>query len=158
MARIIGAALPNIPWEDKPAGTREPVWRYSGNPVIGRDGNKVSNSVFNSAIVPFRNGFAGVFRCDSRSISMDLFAGYSHDGIHWLICDEPIRFEGADPEIAPNEFRYDARITPIGDTYYITWSAWRGRRISSVFISWRMRSCLSTATACSSRKRLTACI
>ncbi len=121
MARIIGAALPNIPWQDKPAGIAEPVWRYTENPVISRHGNKNANSVFNSAIVPFHGGFAGVFRCDSRSISMDLFAGFSPDGIHWHIEDDPIRLTGADPEIAPNEFRYDARITMLDGRYYVTW-------------------------------------
>ena len=70
------------------------MWRYSGNPIIGRNGNKVSNSVFNSAVVPFAEGYAGVFRCDSRSISMDIYAGRSKDGIHWEIEDEPIEFEG----------------------------------------------------------------
>ena len=121
MAKIIGPALANMPWEDKPAGEKEPIWRYSGNPIIGRHGNQRSNSVFNSAVVPFRGGFAGVFRCDSRSISMDLFAGRSQDGLHWEIDDEPIHFIGADSEIAVNEYRYDARITPMKGKYYITW-------------------------------------
>lgn len=121
MAKIIGPALSNMPWEDKPAGEKEPIWRYSGNPIIGRHGNQRSNSVFNSAVVPFRGGFAGVFRCDSRSISMDLFAGRSQDGLHWEIDDEPIHFIGADSEIAVNEYRYDARITPMEGKYYITW-------------------------------------
>ena len=121
MAKIIGPVLSNMPWEDKPAGETEPIWRYSGNPIIDRHGNKRSNSVFNSAVVPFNGGFAGVFRCDSRSISMDLFAGRSKDGIHWEIDDEPIHFIGADNEIAVNEYRYDARITPMEGKYYITW-------------------------------------
>ena len=121
MAKIIGPALSNMPWEDKPAGETEPIWRYSGNPIIDRHGNKRSNSVFNSAVVPFNGGFAGVFRCDSRSISMDLFAGRSKDGIHWEIDDEPIHFIGAASEIAVNEYRYDARITPMEGKYYITW-------------------------------------
>ena len=47
MAKIIGPALANMPWEDKPAGEKEPIWRYSGNPIIGRHGNQRSNSVFN---------------------------------------------------------------------------------------------------------------
>lgn len=121
MAKIIGQALPNIPWQDKPAGEREPIWRYSENPIIGRFGNRRSNSVFNSAVAPFRGGFAGVFRCDSRSITMDLFAGRSEDGLHWRIDDEPIALTGADAAIAENEFRYDARITPLDGRYYVTW-------------------------------------
>lgn len=121
MASIIGTALPNIPWQDKPAGERLPVWRYQNNPIIGRDGNKRSNSVFNSAVVAYEDGFAGVFRCDSRSISMDLFAGKSKDGLHWEIEDEPIRMQGADPEILKVDFRYDARVCLMEDHYYVTW-------------------------------------
>lgn len=134
MAKIIGGSLPNIPWQDRPAGERGPVWRYSGNPIIGRDGNKHSNSVFNSAVVPFGSGFAGVFRCDSRSITMDLFAGRSDDGIHWQIDDDPIRFEGADAEIAPNEYRYDARITMMDGRYYVTWC--NGYHGPTIGIAW----------------------
>ncbi len=111
MAKIIGKPLPNIPWQDPPAVTRTPLWRYDGNPIIGRDGNKRSNSVFNSAVVPYGDGFAGVFRCDSLSISMDIFAGFSKDGIHWTIDDEPIHLVGDDPEVTNREYRYDPRVT-----------------------------------------------
>lgn len=121
MAKLVGQALQGIPWQDKPTGETGPVWRYSANPIIGRNGNKRSNSVFNSAVVPFGDGFAGVFRCDSRSISMDLFAGFSSDGLHWKIEDEPILFQGADDLVARKEYRYDARVCKIEDTYYITW-------------------------------------
>ncbi len=121
MAKLIGQALPNIPWQEKPAGEAGPVWRYQSNPIIGRNGNTRSNSVFNSAVVPFEDGFAGVFRCDSRSISMDLFAGRSKDGMHWQIEDDPILFQGMEEEILRKEYRYDARVCKIEDTYYITW-------------------------------------
>ncbi len=119
MAKIIGEALPNIPWQEK--YTDAPLWRYKQNPIIGRNGNKRSNSVFNSAAVPFKNSFAGVFRCDSRSISMDLFAGFSDDGINWKINDDPINFTGADEEILKREYRYDARVCFLDGKYYITW-------------------------------------
>ena len=97
MSKIIGKSLPNIPWQEKKPGEKMPVWRYDENPIIGRQLLKRSNSIFNSAVVPFEDGYAGVFRCDSRSVSMDIFAGRSKDGIHWEIDEEPIQFEGADP-------------------------------------------------------------
>lgn len=121
MAKIIGQPLPNIPWEDKPAGTIAPLWRFSQNPIIGRNGNKRSNSVFNSAVVPYKDGFAGVFRCDSRSISMDIFAGFSKDGLHWEIEDEPITLSGAEDEVLRYEFRYDPRVCYMEGKYYVTW-------------------------------------
>lgn len=120
MSKIIGEPLKNIPWQDKPAGSNAPVWRYSKNPIIQRHAIPNSNSVFNSAVVPFEGGFAGVFRCDSRSVSMDIFAGFSDDGINWKINHEPIQFEG-DEEITKREYRYDPRVCKIGDRYYITW-------------------------------------
>ena len=120
MSKIIGNELKNLPWEPKPADCVMPVWRYSGNPIIGRHAIKRSNSVFNSAVVPFGDGFAGVFRCDSRSVSMDIFPGFSPDGIHWEIRDEPVHFEG-DPDVTVREYRYDPRVCLIDGRYYVTW-------------------------------------
>ena len=123
MAKIIGSALPNIPWEDRPAGCKDVVWRYSANPIIQRDEQKNSNSIFNSAAVPFGDGYAGVFRCDDRARRMNLFAGFSKDGIHWEIEDEPLVFEGdgIPEEIVKVEYRYDARVLKIDDRYFICW-------------------------------------
>ncbi|MCI1956552.1 MAG: glycoside hydrolase family 130 protein [Oscillospiraceae bacterium] len=120
MSRLIGAPLQDIPWQPKPAGCQSPVWRYSANPIIPRDAIPTSNSVFNSAVVPYRAGFAGVFRCDSRAVSMDIHAGFSADGIHWKINPGPVRFDG-DPEVNRREYRYDPRVCFLGDRYYITW-------------------------------------
>jgi len=122
MAKVIGgAALPNIPWQDKPKGETMPVWRYTGNPIIGRDGNKVSNSVFNSAVIPYKDGFAGVFRADDRTGHMDIYAGTSPDALKWTIEDAPIVFQGKDQEILRKEYRYDPRVCFMDDRYYITW-------------------------------------
>ncbi|OKP94361.1 glycoside hydrolase family 130 protein [Paenibacillus sp. P46E] len=120
MSTIIGENLSNIPWEEKPAATGAPVWRYSANPIIHRDAIPNSNSVFNSAVVPFGEGFAGVFRCDSKSVSMDIFAGFSEDGVNWTIQHEPIVFQG-DEEVITREYRYDPRVCKIDDRYYISW-------------------------------------
>ena len=83
MAKIIGKPLKNIPWEDKPQGYQYPVWRYSGNPIINRDDLFMSNSIFNSAVVPYGDGFAGVFRVDDMTRSQFLVTGFSKDAIHW---------------------------------------------------------------------------
>ncbi len=121
MAQIIGQSLPNIPWEEPSGDLRLPLWRYSGNPIIGRDGNAISNSVFNSAVVPYGSGFAGVFRCDSTAIVMDIFPGFSEDGIHWHIEDEPVTMCGAEEEILRKEYRYDPRVCYMDGHYYVMW-------------------------------------
>lgn len=46
------AALPNIPWEERPEGSSEVMWRSSRNPIIPHDLIPTSNSIFNSAVVP----------------------------------------------------------------------------------------------------------
>ena len=91
MAKIIGKDLPNMPWQEAPTDSKQPVWRYDKNPIIDRFATKNSNSIFNSAVVPFQDGYAGVFRCDSKSISMDIFVGFSKDGLHWDISQLPFR-------------------------------------------------------------------
>lgn len=122
MIKLIGSgALPNIPWQNKPSGCVDPVWRYAENPIIQRDAIPSSNSVFNSAVVPFMGKFAGVFRCDSKSRSMDIFPGFSEDGIHWDIKPDPIEFICPQEDIARNEYRYDPRCVYIDGRYYITW-------------------------------------
>ena len=64
MSKIIGNPLKNIPWQDKPENYNMPIWRYTQNPIINRNDIPSSNSIFNSAVVPFKDGFAGVFRCE----------------------------------------------------------------------------------------------
>jgi len=61
-----------IPWENRPAGSNEIMWRYSKNPIIGRYHIPTSNSIFNTAVVPFEDGFAGVFRCDTKAVQMNI--------------------------------------------------------------------------------------
>ena len=99
-----------IPWEDRPNGSKDVIWRYSDNPVVPADIIPCSNSVFNSAAVPFKDGFAGVFRCDSKSRALRIHAGKSKDGINWQIEHEPIEFELDVPEYAESYSRYDPRV------------------------------------------------
>lgn len=121
MVQVIGSALPNIPWEERPAGCCDVVWRSARNPIIPRNLIPCANSIFNSAVVPFRGAFAGVFRVDHRSRSMRLHRGWSRDGIEWQIDEQPIEFICDDPEIRTMEYAYDPRVCWLEDRYYITW-------------------------------------
>ncbi|MCX6030035.1 MAG: glycoside hydrolase family 130 protein [Chloroflexi bacterium] len=113
--------LPRIPWEARPQHNDDVVWRYSGNPIIPRDATPTANSVFNSAVVPFREGFAGVFRCDDRTRTMNIHSGFSPDGLHWSITPQPISFTCDDPEVRRFAYRYDPRVCWIEDRYYVSW-------------------------------------
>lgn len=111
----------NIPWEDRPEGFGDILWRYSQNPVIGRYHIPSSNSIFNSAVVSFGEGFAGVFRCDNRSVQMNIHAGFSKDGLNWEIEDTPIKMQSDQPEILHSSYKYDPRVCKIDDKYWVSW-------------------------------------
>jgi beta-1,4-mannooligosaccharide/beta-1,4-mannosyl-N-acetylglucosamine phosphorylase len=111
----------SIPWENRPEGSSETIWRYSLNPVIHRYAIPSSNSIFNSAVVPFRDGFAGVFRCDNKAVQMNIFAGFSPDGIHWDIEHQPIQMEAGNTSELHSDYKYDPRVTWIEDRYWLTW-------------------------------------
>jgi len=113
--------LPNIPWEERPAGCSDVVWRYSANPIIPRDLLPISNSIFNSAAVPFNEKFAGVFRVDNRKRDMTLHSGTSDDGFKWRLSDEPIKWIADDAEAGYSMYRYDPRVVWIEDRYYVAW-------------------------------------
>ena len=110
-----------FPWQDRPADCHDIMWRYSENPVIGRYDIPCSNSIFNSAVVPFEDGYAGVFRCDNKQVQMNIFAGFSKDGIHWNINHEPIQWQAGNTEMIESDYKYDPRVTFLGDRYWITW-------------------------------------
>jgi len=116
--------LPNIPWQPRPGGCSSVVWRYQDNPVINRDALANSNSIFNSAVVPFKGEFAGVFRVDDTTRKMELHRGLSADGIDWEIDPEPIRFECDDEEIGRFVYGYDPRVTWIEDRFLVSWCNW----------------------------------
>ncbi|MGZ6269707.1 MAG: glycoside hydrolase family 130 protein, partial [Candidatus Limnocylindrales bacterium] len=118
-------SLPAMPWEERPPGAADIVWRSSRNPIIRRDQLPHSNSIFNSAVVPFGGGYAGVFRVDDKVRTMDLHAGRSDDGIDWRIDPEPIAFRPVDERVLEIqrtfEHAYDPRVTWLEDRYYVTW-------------------------------------
>ena len=122
MAKIIGKALPNIPWENKPEGCKDVVWRYSANPIVQRDAIPCSNSIFNSAVVPFNGEFAGVFRCDDKRREMRIHSAHSKDGIHWDIDHEPFNLVNPlEDEVGPFIYGYDPRCCEIDGEHIVTW-------------------------------------
>ncbi|MDR0933046.1 MAG: glycoside hydrolase family 130 protein [Victivallales bacterium] len=118
---ILGSPLPNIPFEERPANCSDVMWRYSKNPIISRHQVRGGNSIFNSAVVPFKDGFAGVFRIDDQGLAMTLHAGFSSDGITWDIREEAIQFKNLYGDCGKYTGGYDPRVVFIEDRYYIVW-------------------------------------
>lgn len=110
-----------MPWEERPEGCKDVLWRYSANPIIPRDLLPTSNSIFNSAVVRFKDGYAGVFRCDDTNRRMRLHVGFSQDAIHWNINEESLKFQCDNEEIGAWVYGYDPRVCFIEDRYYVTW-------------------------------------
>lgn len=121
---VNGIPLPNIPWEERPQGSGEIMWRSSKNPIIPHDLIPSSNSIFNSAVVPYKNKFAGVFRCDNKVRIQQLHCGKSDDGINWTLEDERIKWIAENKqveEISEFSYSYDPRVVWLEDRYYVTW-------------------------------------
>ena len=119
---VIGPAVPNIPWEDRPSGSSELLWRYSQNPIIGWNPVGRAARIFNSAAIAHEGAFVGVFRADHRNAMPDLHFGRSKDGIHWDIDADLIPWENEQGERVYNKnYAYDPRLVKIDDTFYVIW-------------------------------------
>ena len=119
--KIIGDSLPNIPWQNKPESCCTPVWRYSENPIIDR--NPIPNvaRIFNSAVLPYGDGFIGVFRGEQRDGIPHIYLGRSKDAVHWEFESERIQFTDKNGELFMPKYAYDPRLIKVEDTYYIMW-------------------------------------
>ncbi len=113
--------MPNIPWQDRPANAIGPVWRYSENPIIGRNPLPGVARIFNSAVQPWEDGFIGVFRGEQTNGVPHIYLGRSKDGIHWEYETEKIQFVNEKGESYMPRYAYDPRLVKVEDTYYIIW-------------------------------------
>ena len=81
---MISPEVKNVPWQEKPEGLKgAPIWRYSENPIIGRNPIEGVARIFNSAVMPFEDGFIGVFRGEQTNGIPYIYLGRSKDAIHW---------------------------------------------------------------------------
>ena len=91
--KMIAPALTNVPWQEKPEGLKgAPVWRYSENPIIGRNPIEGVARIFNSAVMPYGDEFIGVFRGEQTNGIPYIYMGRSKDAIHWDFDKEKIPF------------------------------------------------------------------
>jgi len=118
---IVGEALSFLPWEERPKGCHDVVWRYSGNPIIGWNPTPSTARVFNSAVLPFRGAFVGVFRADHRNGRANLHFGRSPDGFRFEIDDQVIPWRDDQGRPEPVSYAYDPRLVQIEGTYYVVW-------------------------------------
>lgn len=121
LAQSALAPTASIPWQTRPAGCSDVLWRYNANPILGRNPFSFANSIYNSAVVPFAGEFAGVFRVDYRSGLPFLHAGFSKDGLDWRIDEKPLDLRDAKGVPVPIGYAYDPRVTPLHDDFVVAW-------------------------------------
>lgn len=119
--KLIGSSLPTIPWQDKPTDCTAPLWRYSQNPIIGRNPLPNVARIFNSAVMPYERGYIGVFRGEQRNGIPHIYLGRSRDGISWEFEPDRIAFTDSSGKSFMPRYAYDPRLVRIEDTYYIIW-------------------------------------
>ncbi len=119
--KLLTPELKNIPWQDKPEGCTMPLWRYTENPVIGRNPLPGVARIFNSAVVPYEGAFIGVFRGEETNGIPSIYLGRSKDAIHWDIDKERIHFVDENGETFMPRYAYDPRLVKVEDTYYAIW-------------------------------------
>ncbi|MDU2491229.1 MAG: glycoside hydrolase family 130 protein [Clostridium celatum] len=119
--KIYGDAVKNMPWQEKPEGFEGVVWRHDNNPIIGWNPTKKSARIFNSAVLPYEDGFIGVFRADHKNGRPQLHLGRSTDALNWDIEDEEIHWVDEKGNNYQPSYAYDPRLVKIEDTYYIVW-------------------------------------
>ena len=120
--KMIAPAVPNVPWQERPEGLKgAPIWRYTENPIIGRNPVEGVARIFNSAVMPYNGEFIGVFRGEQTNGIPYIYLGHSKDAIHWDFEKDKIPFVDENGNSFMPYYAYDPRLVKVEDTYYIIW-------------------------------------
>ena len=113
--KIIGADVPNMPWQERQETAKDsmPLWRYTENPVIGRNPVEGVARIFNSAVIPYEGAFIGVFRGEQVNGIPYIYLGRSRDGIHWDFDKEKIPFQDEEGKEFMTVYAYDNRLVEV---------------------------------------------
>ncbi len=114
--------VPNMPWQDKPEDLGAiPVWRYTKNPIIGRNPIPGVARIFNSAVMPYKGKYIGVFRAEQTDGMPFVYLGRSKNGVDWEFDHERVPFVDEEGKEFMPRYAYDPRLVKVEDTYYIIW-------------------------------------
>lgn len=119
--KIIAPPMPDMPWCEKPDGCTSPMWRHLENPIIKRNPLPDVARIFNSAVIPYEDGYVGVFRGEQRDGMPHVYFGTSSDALNWNFQEEKIKFIDEDGNPFQPIYAYDPRLIKVEDTYYAIW-------------------------------------
>ncbi len=111
----------SIPWEERPSGSNDVMWRYSKNPIIKWNPTEDTARIYNSAVICLKDKFAGVFRADHKNGRAALHYGESFDGVNWEIKNDMINWIDEKGNECNPSYAYDPRVAEIEGRCYITW-------------------------------------
>lgn len=120
--KLLTTEIKEMPWQE-PSGTFQgaPIWRYTENPIIGRNPVAGVARIFNSAVIAYESGFIGVFRGEQHNGIPYIYLGRSKDGVEWEFEKEKIRFVDEEGLEFMPRYAYDPRLVKVEDTFYIIW-------------------------------------
>ena len=119
--KIIAPPMPDMPWCEKPDGCTSPMWRHPENPIIKRNPLPDVARIFNSAVIPYEDGYVGVFRGEQRNGIPHIYFGTSSDALNWSFHEEKIKFIDEEGNSFQPLYAYDPRLIKVEDTYYAIW-------------------------------------
>ena len=82
-------------WEEAP-DTDLYIWRSTKNPLFDMKKSEYFWHICNSAAVMVNGEYVGVFRCENKSGTPDLYVGKSVNGYDWELETTPIVFYNED--------------------------------------------------------------
>ena len=109
-------------WEDAP-NKDSYIWRYSKNPLFNIKNSEYFWHICNRAVVMVGGSYVGVFRCENKSGTPDLYVGKSENGVDWDLQTNPIVFYNADGSVFEKPYCYDPRLIKIDGVYYVVFCA-----------------------------------
>lgn len=119
--KMISEPLKNMPWQDRPEGSEELVWRHDTNPIMPWNPTKKCARIYNSAVMPYGDKFVGIFRADHKNGRAHIHLGWSDDAINWEVENDEIQWIDEEGKPFQPGYAYDPRLVKIEDAYYMIW-------------------------------------
>ena len=102
-----------------------PLIRYERNPILAPRTMPVEcSAVFNAGAVRFQGQYLLLLRVEDYAREVRFHVATSRDGVNFTVNPEPIRYPPNPLEKALGTYRFDMRITPLEDWYYVCHAIW----------------------------------
>jgi beta-1,2-mannosidase len=123
--------------------------RISDMPIIAPEGDGFESAgTFNASVVRYKGKFVMLYRAQDRQGKSSLGYATSQDGVHFVRRPEPVMVAEASYETGGGV--EDPRVVKIGDTFYLTYTAYNNRGGSGIHAAGPIHGdaqlCMATST------------